>query len=471
MGNLQSQSQVNAESLKTDILDAIGSTPLVRLNKVTRNLPGELFAKCEFLNPGGSIKDRIGRFMIERAEAKGLIKPGGTIVESTSGNTGMGLAIAAAVKGYQAIFVMPDKMSEEKRQNLRAFGARVVITPTGAAPDSPQSHYKVGERLARETPNSYYVGQYHNTDNRDTHYETTGPEIWKQTGGNFDAIVCGMGTCGTISGLGKFFKEKNPKIKVIGVDPKGSILKDVFETGKHIEAHTYKVEGIGEDIIPGNCDFSVVDQIVRIEDKESLLMTRTLLTREGFFVGMSSGAAVVGALRYMASTPNPGRVLVILPDSGNRYLSKVFNDAWMIENSFLDRPVETTIGELLRALNKKAEVFFADVGDKVETVVARMRDGGISQLPVRRGTALAGVIAETDLLRPLLSGQVRNGDSIESLVEHNYEMVRVTDPLERLTEVFTSGKIALVEDVGQVTHVVTKIDLISYLSLRSAGKK
>jgi cystathionine beta-synthase len=456
--------------IKQDILQAIGNTAIVKLNKVTRGVPGELFAKCEFLNPGGSIKDRIGRYMIDKAEAKGWIKPGGTIVESTSGNTGMGLAITAAVRGYQSIFVMPDKMSEEKRQNLRAFGARVVITPTGAAPDSPLSHYKVGERLAKETPNSFYVGQYHNTDNRDTHYETTGPEIWEQTGGKIDAVVAGMGTCGTVTGLGKFFKEKNPKIQIVGVDPKGSILKDLFETGKMVEAHTYKVEGIGEDIVPKNLDFSVIDHIVRIEDKESLLMTRSLLTKEGIFCGMSSGAAVVGALRYMAQTPNPGRVLVILPDSGNRYLSKVFNDAWMIENSFLDRPVEISIGEMLRALNKRSEVFFADEKDSIDGVVNRMREGAISQLPVRRGSTVIGVIAETGLLRPLLSGQVKNSDSIQSLIDHNYELVRTTDPLERLTGIFTEGKIAFVEEEGKVSHVLTKIDLISYLNLRSGGK-
>ncbi|MBY0369651.1 cystathionine beta-synthase [bacterium] len=458
-----------SNEFKKDILEAIGNTPIVRLNKIGRGVPGELFVKCEFMNPGGSIKDRIGKYMVEQAEAKGLLKPGGTIVESTSGNTGVGLAITAAVKGYQSIFVMPDKMSEEKRQNLRAFGARVVITPTGAAPDSPQSHYSVGERLTRETPNAYYTGQYHNTDNRDTHYQTTGPEIWEQTGGQIDAIVCGMGTCGTITGLGKFFKEKNPKIQIVGVDPKGSILKDLFETGKMPPAHTYKVEGIGEDIVPNNLDFSVIDKIVRIEDKESFLMTRQLLTKEGMFCGMSSGSAVVGALRYMAETPNPGRVLVILPDSGNRYLSKVFNDAWMIENSFLDRPTETTVAEVLRALNKRSEVFFAQASDKIETVVARMRDGGISQLPVQRAGQVIGVIAETDLLRPLLTGQVKTGDSIESLVQHNYEIVRLHEAMDRLTEVFTSGKIALVEDNGQVTHVLTKIDLIGYLS-RTTGK-
>ncbi len=456
---------------KSDILDAIGGTPLVRLNKVNRGVPGELFAKCEFMNPGGSIKDRIGKFMIERAEKKGLLKPGGTVVESTSGNTGMGLAITAAVKGYHSIFVMPDKMSEEKRQNLRAFGARVVITPTGAAPDSPLSHYKVGERLTEETPNAYYVGQYHNTDNRDTHYNTTGPEIWEQTGGQFDAIVCGMGTCGTITGLGKYFKEKNPNIKIVGVDPRGSILKDLFETGKMIEAHTYKVEGIGEDIVPGNLDFSVIDHIVRIDDKESFLMTRALLTKEGLFCGMSSGSAVVGALRYMAETKNPGRVLVILPDSGNRYLSKVFNDAWMIENSFLDRPAETSVAELIRALNKRSEVVFAEAHDRVDAVVARMRDSGISQLPVRRGNTVVGVITETELLQTLIGGELKNTDTIEKLVQHNYEMVRMTDPVERLTGVFTGGKIALVEDAGRVTHVLTKIDLISYLSLNASGAK
>ena len=254
------------------------------------------------------------------------------------------------------------------------------------------------------------------------------------------------------------------------MDPKGSILKDLFETGKMPPANTYKVEGIGEDIVPGNLDFSVVDHIVRIEDKESFLMARQLLTKEGMFCGMSSGSAVVGAMRYMAETPNPGRVLVILPDSGNRYLSKVFNDAWMIENGFMDRPSETTINELLRAMNKRAEVFFAESTDKIESIVARMRDGGISQLPVRRGGAVVGVIAETDLLRPLLTGQVKAGDTIESLIQHNYEIVRPAEPLERLTEVFTSGKIALVEENGQLSYVLTKIDLIGFLSLRASGK-
>jgi cystathionine beta-synthase len=454
---------------KSNILEAIGNTPLVRLNRVNRGA-GELYAKCEFMNPGGSIKDRIGAYMIEKAEKSGALKPGGTVVEATSGNTGMGLAIAAAIKGYQSVFVLPDKMSEEKRQNLRAFGAKVVITPSGVAPDSPNSHYSTAARIARETPNSFYANQYHNHDNRDTHYQYTGPEIWEQTdGGQFDAIVMGMGTCGTITGIGKFFKEKNPKIKIIGVDPKGSILKDLHETGKWGATERYKVEGIGEDMVPDNLDLSVIDQIVQIEDKESLLMTRALLTKEGIFSGMSSGAAVVGALRYMAQTANPGKVIVVLPDSGNRYLSKVFNDAWMIENSFLERRAENTLATMIRTLHKSPKVLYAESGDRIEDVVKKMRNEGVSQLPVMKGGKVAGTIAETALLRPLISGTIKPSDAIDSLVDNNYVMLLETDPIERLSDVFTSGKIALVAEHGQVKFILTKIDLISYLSALSGA--
>lgn len=454
--------------LKNDILEAIGNTPLVRLNRVAKGVKGELYAKCEFLNPGGSIKDRIGKYMIEQAEKTGKLKPGGTVVEATSGNTGMGLAISAAIKGYNTIFVMPDKMSEEKRQNLRAFGARVVITPTGVAPDSPLSHYSTGARLAKETPNSFYASQYDNPDNRNTHYTNTGPEIWAQTEGKFDAIVIGMGTCGTISGIGRFLKEKNPKIKVIGVDPKGSILKDLFE-GKPATAHTYKIEGIGEDMKPGNCDFSFVDEIVKVEDKESYLMTRNLLAKEGIFVGSSSGAAVVGALRWMSQQDNPGRVLVILPDSGNRYLSKVYNDAWMIENGFMDKQVETTIGSMIRVLHKTSKVESASCTDTVEKVVKQMRDEGVSQLPVMKGTEVVGIIAETALLRPLISGAVKPGDKIEGLVDTSYSLLQEGDSISRLNDVFTSGKVALVAEGTKLKHILTKIDLISFLSLQSGG--
>ncbi|MBI1860199.1 MAG: pyridoxal-phosphate dependent enzyme [Deltaproteobacteria bacterium] len=453
--------------IKGTILEAIGNTPLVRLNKVTLGVRGELIAKCEYLNPGGSIKDRIGRYMIECAERDGRLKPGGTIVEATSGNTGMGLAITAAIKGYRTVFVMPDKMSEEKRQSLRAFGAKVVITPTGVPADSPQSHYKTAARLAQEIPNAVFSNQYSNLDNRETHYRQTGPEIWEQTRGEIDAIVIGMGTCGTISGIGRFFKERKPSVKIIGVDPKGSILKELFETGKHAPAQSYKIEGIGEDVKPGNCDFSVVDQIMRVEDKESMVMTRALLAKEGIFVGTSSGSAVVGALRYMSQTDNPGRVLVILPDHGNRYLSKVYTDAWMYENSFIDKTSERTIGDLITMLNKSSKITSTHTTDKIETVVKLMRDEGVSQLPVFNSKgSLEGIVAETDLLRPLLSGAKKPADTIESLVERNYSIVQENDPVERLNDIFLSGKVALVGDSNRVKFILTKIDLISFISSR-----
>jgi len=451
--------------LYQNILEAIGDTPIVRLNQVSRGVPGELYAKCEFLNPGGSIKDRIGFHMLEVAEREGKIKPGGTIVEATSGNTGMGLAIAAAIKGYRTVFAMPDKMSEEKRQNLRAFGARVVITPTGVPPESPYSHYSVAERIARETPNAYFMNQYENLSNRETHYQTTGPEIWRQTEGKIDALVAGMGTCGTITGLGKFFKEKNPKIQIVGVDPKGSILKDLFETGKMPESQSYKIEGIGEDKVPANLDFSVIDHIVRVEDKEAMLMTRALLTKEGVFAGTSCGAAVVGALRYMASTPNPGRVLVILPDSGNRYLSKVYNDAWMMENSFLDKRATNTVGDLLRLIHKTPKIVSARAKDRVEEVVKLMRNEGISQLPVMDKDQIIGLVSETDLLRPLFAQEIKPSDSIESLVKADFALVEDTDPISRLNELFSQGKVAIVPEAGMPKFVLTKIDLISFLSL------
>jgi cystathionine beta-synthase len=451
-----------------NILEAIGNTPIVKLNQVARGVSGELYAKCEFMNPGGSIKDRIGFHMIEVAEREGKIKPGGTIVEATSGNTGMGLAIASAIRGYRTVFVMPDKMSEEKRQNLRAFGARVVMTPSGVAPESPYSHYSVAERIAKETPNAYFMNQYENLSNRETHVQTTGPEIWRQTEGKIDAVVAGMGTCGTITGLGQFFKSKNPNIKIVGVDPKGSILKDLFETGKMPESSSYKIEGIGEDKVPANLDFSVIDHIVRVEDKESMLMTRALLTKEGIFAGTSCGAAVVGALRYMASVPNPGRVLVILPDSGNRYLSKVYNDAWMMENSFLDKKATNTVGDLIRLIHKTPRIVSASKSDTVEKVVKVMRTEGVSQIPVMEKNEIIGLVSETDLLRPLFAHEIKPSDPIASLVKNDFALVEDSDPISRLNELFSAGKVVIVPEAGLPKFVLTKIDLISFLSLSGA---
>jgi cystathionine beta-synthase len=324
-------------SIYSNILECAGDTPIVKLNKLTKNSPIPLYVKLEFFNPGSSIKDRIAIKIIEEAEKRGDIKPGGTIVEATSGNTGMGLAIVAAVKGYKAIFVMPDKMSQEKISALEAFGAKVVVTPTNVEPEDPRSYYSVSRRIAEETPNAFYANQYHNPDNPKTHYESTGPEIWEQTKGKVTAFIAGLGTGGTISGTAKYLKEKNPKIQVIGIDPIGSVYYDLKRTGKMGAAHSYKVEGVGEDFLPSTINMEIIDQVVQVTDQESFDMTRKLAREEGLFVGGSCGFAVAGALKWAEtqSASSEHFPVVILPDSGSRYLSKIFNDQWMKDNKFL----------------------------------------------------------------------------------------------------------------------------------------
>jgi cystathionine beta-synthase len=323
-----------------NVLEAIGNTPIVRLNQIGSDVPANLCVKLEYMNPGGSIKDRIGGWLIDDAVRRGVLKPGGTIVEGTSGNTGVGLAIAAAIKGFKCIFVMPDKMSVEKIRTLRAYGATVVVTPTAVDADHPDSYYNVSRRLAKETPGAVYLNQYDNLANRECHYATTGPEILRQMP-EIDAFVVGIGTGGTTCGVGKYLKEKKPACQVVAVDPVGSIVYDYFKTGQfNAKPKTYKIEGIGEDFIPKNYDLSVIDDMVQVEDKESFLMTRDLLTKEGIYAGISAGSAVVGAIRWARAQGDAVRgknILIILPDSGNRYLSKVYNDDWMKDAGFLDR--------------------------------------------------------------------------------------------------------------------------------------
>lgn len=322
-----------------NILSAIGNTPIVRLNRVSENDTPNIFVKCEFMNPGGSIKDRIGWYMIEDAEKAGKLTTGGTVVECTSGNTGFALAIACAIKGYRSVFVLPDKMSMEKINALRAFGAEVVVTPTDVPADDPRSYYSVAKKIARDTPNSVHLHQYDNLSNRQCHYEYTGPEIFRQFP-EIDVFVAGIGTGGTVCGIGKFLKNAKPSVKVLAVDTFGSIVTETFKTGTHTQTpRPYLVEGIGEDFIPKNYDFSVIDDMVQVGDAESLLMTQRLLREEGLYSGTSSGAAVAGALKWLNSDAGEKfkdkNVLVVLPDSGNRYLSKVFNDEWMREKGFL----------------------------------------------------------------------------------------------------------------------------------------
>ncbi len=314
------------------ILDTIGRTPMVKLQKIGQDTPAQIFAKLEFFNPGGSVKDRMAKFIIEDAERRGLLKPGGTIVENSSGNTGAALAMIAAVKGYRCIITIPDKMSQEKINLMRAFGAEVIVTPTDVPADSPESYYSVARRLAKEIPGAFYPDQYNNPMNIEAHYRTTGPEIWEQMEGKIDYVIGGIGTGGTLSGVGRYIKEQNPNVQIIAVDPEGSVFYHYFKTGKIPQPHVYQVEGIGEDYLVEAVDFNVLDDIIQINDTESFLMARELARKEGIFAGGSSGSAMVGALKIARQLKEPKRIVVILPDSGYRYLSKIYNDAWMQEH-------------------------------------------------------------------------------------------------------------------------------------------
>lgn len=457
------------EKIRESILDTIGHTPIVRLNKVVGDLKSPVYAKLEYFNPGGSIKDRVGEYIVRQAEKSGKIKPGGTIIEATSGNTGVGLAIAAAVKGYKCIFVMPDKMSEEKIHSLRAFGAKVVVTPTAVQPEDPRSYYSVAAKLVEMTPNSFYANQYHNPDNPDAHFYSTGPEIWDQTDGKVDAVVAGIGTGGTLSGISKYLKQKNPKIQIIAVDPIGSLLTNYFKTGKlDITTKVYKIEGIGEDFLPSNVHFKMIDDFIQVNDKESFLMTRELLSKEGIFAGVSSGSAVCGVLKYARGLKEKKNIVVILPDSGSRYLSKAFNDNWMRENGFLDSPLFTdTVADLLEAMGSAIhEVITANHTDTVEQVINRMKQNGISQLPVFTEGQLSGVIDEGDLILPLVSGLIKPSDRIFSFIKGTALLVEMTDILQKLSDLFGKGYVALVRDQGKHLRIITKIDFISYLGQR-----
>jgi cystathionine beta-synthase len=463
-GAMETASATAAE-IKDSILDAIGDTPLVRLSRIGADLRPQLLGKIEVLNPGGSIKDRIALGLIESAERDGRLKPGGTIVEPTSGNTGTGLAMVALLKGYRVIAVMPDKMSREKIDLLRAYGAEVVVAPTQVPPESPESYYRVADRLTEEIPGAFQPNQYFNQANPDAHYHATGPEIWRQTAGKLTHFVAGVGTGGTITGVGRFLKEQNPQIEIIGADPEGSI----YSGG---EVKPYLVEGVGEDFWPETFDPSVVDRYVTVSDRDSFLMTRHLALTEGILGGGSAGMAVYAALEVARGIDDPGAmVVVVLPDGGRSYLSKIYNDAWMRQYGFLERDPELTVGEVLRHKHAEGEIpplLTVETRAKVRDAVALMHEHRVSQVPVVSAHdphTVAGSVTERGLLRHAVEDATLLDAEIVEVMEPPFHAVPADDGVREAVELLSGQSEALlVTDEGLPVGIVTRADLVESLA-------
>lgn len=451
--------------ISNNILETIGNTPLVKLNKLTKEVDAMVLAKVEFFNPGSSVKDRMAVKMVEDAEADGRLKPGGTIVEGTSGNTGMGLALAAIIKGYKLICVSTDKQSKEKFDILRAVGAEVIVCPTDVDPKDPRSYYSTSKRISEETPNSWYVNQYDNPSNTIAHYEQTGPEIWDQTDGKITHFVVGVGTGGTISGVGKYLKEKNPDIKIWGIDTYGSVFKKYHETGifDENEIYSYITEGIGEDILPENVDFSVIDGFEKVTDKDAAVYTRKMAREEGIFAGNSCGAAVKGLIQLKENFSKDDVVVVLLHDSGSRYVGKMYNDEWMRERGFLEEEILTAKDLVKNHEDKPLISVFSE--ELVSHAIAKMRKFGISQIPVMKDNQFVGSIDDSVIYQTLVDKPELRDAPISSIMGAAFPIVKSGTQLEELCKLINKNTPAvLVESDSGSMHIVTRYDIISAMS-------
>lgn len=447
-----------------NITEGIGDTPLVKLNSVTEGIKGTVLVKVEYFNPGNSIKDRIALKMIEDAEKEGLLKPGGTIIEGTSGNTGMGLALVAIAKGYKCIFTLADKQSKEKMDVLRAMGAEVIVCPTNVPPEDPRSYYSVAKKLNEDIPNSFYPNQYDNVSNTAAHYDTTGPEIWRDTDGKITHYAAGMGTGGTISGTSKYLKEQNPNLVTVGIDSYGSVFKKYKETGEfdEKEIYPYLTEGIGEDILPKNVDFDMVDHIVKVTDKDSAIMTRVLAREEGLFIGWSCGSAVYGALEYAKENLQEDDVMVIiLPDHGTRYLGKVYNDDWMKDHGFLEERKFATAKDIIGSRNGSSQLFTIDQQSKIGEAIKQMNDKGIDQAPVISGNEFVGSISDSKILSSLIDNPELKDESVEEVMDGGFQFVSPHETIDVMSSMLDKERKALlVRDDSNQVHIITQSDLL-----------
>ncbi len=446
-----------------NILETIGNTPLIRLNKITRDLPCTVLAKVDYFNPGNSIKDRMALKMLEVAEQEGRLKPGGTIIECTSGNTGMGLALAACVKGYHCIFTTTDKQSKEKADILKAVGAEVIVCPTNVEPDDPASYYSVARRLAKEIPNSLFFNQYDNLANRQAHYETTGPEIWNQTEGKITHLVCTAGTGGTITGTAMYLKEKNPAIQVWAIDVFGSLLTKYFRTGETDlnEVHPYFSEGFGEDFVPKNYDMRVIDHFEQVTDKDGALMARRIAREEGIFAGYSAGSCLQGLMQLKDRLKKDDLVVCIFHDHGSRYVGKIYNDQWMIERGFLE---VKTFKDIIRARAGK-KLITVQPGDSVARAVELMKKYDIEHIPVMRGNENIGALSEGGLFKKVFHNPAIKNEIAEKVMEPAYPVVDLETPVERLGNLINreNGAVLAIDETGNY-HIVTKYDIIQSLA-------